>query len=156
MKIECILKRKGGTTIGIGDSIYTFAPEQADGPHVAEVANPEHAQRLLGIPEAYRIYGEAPLAAPAHAPAPAPVAAPEQPKPQPQPEPATAEAEQEDEGKYQDRDGDGDVDSDDMLMLTKGELAEMYEEKFGEKPNARMTKPELADALLKAKDAASQ
>lgn len=57
MKIECILKREGGSKVEIGSTEYHFAP-QADGAHVAEVSNNGHIQRFLSIPEGYRIYGE--------------------------------------------------------------------------------------------------
>ncbi len=56
MKIECILKRPGGTHAEIGGITYHFAPN-ADGAHVADVADNDHIQRFLGIPEGYRIYG---------------------------------------------------------------------------------------------------
>lgn len=55
MKIECKLKREGGSTIDIGGVAYEFKP-QADGAHVADVGNKEHAERFLSIPEAYGIY----------------------------------------------------------------------------------------------------
>ena len=57
MKIECILKREGGSKVEIGGTEYHFAP-QPDGAHVAEVSNNGHIQRFLSIPEGYRIYGE--------------------------------------------------------------------------------------------------
>ncbi len=63
MKIECILKREGGTHVKIGKTDYHFEP-QADGAHVADVPDDEHAQRFLSIGEAYKIYrGEAKPAA---------------------------------------------------------------------------------------------
>lgn len=59
MKIECKLIREGGTIVQIGKNEYHFAP-QADGAHVADVADDEHVARFLAIPEAYKIYkGEA-------------------------------------------------------------------------------------------------
>lgn len=54
MKIECILKRNGGTIAEIEGVEYHFA-EQADGAHVADVESTEHVERFLAIPEAYRI-----------------------------------------------------------------------------------------------------
>ena len=57
MKIECKLKREGGSTIEIGGTTYEFLPD-ANGAHVAEVANTEHAERFLAIPEAYGIHGK--------------------------------------------------------------------------------------------------
>lgn len=55
MKIECKLKREGGTVIDIDGIDYTFVP-QADGAHVAEVTKEAHIERLLGISDAYCIY----------------------------------------------------------------------------------------------------
>jgi hypothetical protein len=57
MKIECILKRPGGTHAEIGGITYHFAPN-SDGAHVADVTDNKHIQRFFGIPEGYRIYGE--------------------------------------------------------------------------------------------------
>jgi hypothetical protein len=73
MKIECILHRKGGTHVEMPGKTYHFA-EQADGRHVADVANDTHIERFLAIPEAYRI-ARAP-GEPEPAPLPVPVAAP--------------------------------------------------------------------------------
>jgi hypothetical protein len=55
MKIECKLKREGGSKIDLDNIEYHFAPG-ADGAHVAEVENDEHIARFLAIPEGYRIY----------------------------------------------------------------------------------------------------
>ena len=61
MKIECILKRDGGTRTDIGGVAYHFAP-LSDGAHVAEVAETAHIDRFLSIPEGYRVYhGQAEL-----------------------------------------------------------------------------------------------
>jgi hypothetical protein len=61
--IECKIIREGGSIIPMGDVEYHFAP-RADGAHVAEVENEEHADRFLSITEGYRLYrGE--VAAPA-------------------------------------------------------------------------------------------
>lgn len=56
MKIECKLRRDGGTKVELGDIEYHFE-EQADGAHVADVTNEEHLARFLAIPEAYKIHG---------------------------------------------------------------------------------------------------
>lgn len=53
MKIECILKRKGGTEITLGATKYHFTPDELDR-HVAEVSDETHINRLLSITEAYR------------------------------------------------------------------------------------------------------
>lgn len=55
MKIQCILKREGGTIAEIGGMEYHFEP-LADGAHVADVENTEHRDRFLAIAEAYRLY----------------------------------------------------------------------------------------------------
>ena len=82
MKIECILKRDGGTRTDIGGVAYHFAP-LADGAHVAEVAQTDHIDRFLSIPEGYRVYhGQAePKAPPEPITRPATVQQAEQPKP---------------------------------------------------------------------------
>lgn len=59
MKVECKLKREGGTKIDIDGTEYHFKP-QADGAHVAEITDEAHLERLQQIPEAYKPYkGEA-------------------------------------------------------------------------------------------------
>lgn len=80
MKIECKLKREGGSVIELGGVEYHFKP-QADGAHVDDVAYEEHIERFLSIPEAYCIYK--PGTAVKEAPAAAPVAK-ETSEPQPQ------------------------------------------------------------------------
>jgi hypothetical protein len=54
MKIECILKRKGGSHIEMPGKKYYFEPQE-DGRHIAEVEVDDHIERFLAIPEAYRI-----------------------------------------------------------------------------------------------------
>lgn len=54
MKIESIIKRKNGTTVQFGKSAYHFKPEVPGGPHVAEVADEDHAEKLLTIADGYR------------------------------------------------------------------------------------------------------
>jgi hypothetical protein len=88
MLIECKLKRKGGTKIEFanedGDVThnYHFVP-RADlpaVPHLAEITEPAHIERLLTLPEAYREFtGQAPTkrAATITKPAAAPAAEPE-------------------------------------------------------------------------------
>lgn len=55
MKIECKLKREGGTKAEIEGVVYHFAPQE-DGAHVAEVLKESHQDRFLSISEAYRLY----------------------------------------------------------------------------------------------------
>lgn len=54
MKIECKLKREGGSHIDFGSVVYHFAPDK-NGSHVAEVTDKDHIGRLLSINEAYQI-----------------------------------------------------------------------------------------------------
>lgn len=56
MKIECLLKRIGGTKAEIGGVEYHFA-EQADGKFIAEVTDKSHIERFLSILEAYQEAG---------------------------------------------------------------------------------------------------
>lgn len=59
MKIECKIKREGGSVIDIDGTEYHFKPEVKDGPHYCTVANKKHAQRFLAIPEGYCLPGGA-------------------------------------------------------------------------------------------------
>lgn len=59
MKIECLLKRDGGSIVTLGSKSYHFAPDDA-GRHVADVETEAHVERLLSITEGYRLVaGEA-------------------------------------------------------------------------------------------------
>lgn len=55
MKIECILKREGGSVVDLYGTEYHFEP-LADGAHVAEVTEETHIDRFLSISEAYKVY----------------------------------------------------------------------------------------------------
>ena len=61
MKIECLIRRRRGSTVKMDDQVYTFLPEQEDGPHVAEVKNRTHVKRLLNI-KSFCIPGNPPIA----------------------------------------------------------------------------------------------
>lgn len=52
MKIELKIRRQGGSRVKMGNTTYHFAPEKDDpnGPHVADVTDQAHAERLLSIP----------------------------------------------------------------------------------------------------------
>lgn len=54
MKLECILHRPGGTTVDLDGQQYHFAPTE-EGPHACEIENEDHIDRLLAIPEGYRL-----------------------------------------------------------------------------------------------------
>lgn len=62
--IECLLIRKGGTQVDIGDKTIYHFKDDGNGAHVATISNPEHIGILLGIREAYRVYGAAAVEAP--------------------------------------------------------------------------------------------
>ncbi len=55
MKIECILKRQGGTFAEIDGIEYHFEPV-ADGAHVADVTLEAHIDRFLAIADGYKLY----------------------------------------------------------------------------------------------------
>lgn len=64
--IQCVLRRKGGTRVTFGHNLvnqktYHFKPIDSDdenSPHVCDVDNEEHADRLLSIRESYRLFRE--------------------------------------------------------------------------------------------------
>jgi len=56
MKIECTLKRHGGTRVELFGAEYHFAPNENDGAHVCEVGDESAIERLLSISEAYKEY----------------------------------------------------------------------------------------------------
>jgi hypothetical protein len=122
MKIECKLKREGGSSIEIGGTTYEFLPD-ANGAHVAEVANTEHAERFLAIPEAYGIHGKTKAA----------------------PAPVVNDEEESDEGNEGDQENPVDVCTEDEIA----EIKEAYREKFGKAPHHSM-KVESIIAKLEA------
>lgn len=64
MKIECTLKRQGGTVIDLFGQTYHFQPDDS-GSHVADVEDEQAIQRLLDIPESFRQFtGPAPVQLP--------------------------------------------------------------------------------------------
>lgn len=73
--IECKLIREGGSFVALGTTEYHFSP-QADGAHVAQVADEEHVDIFLAI-NGYRLYRGKVEAAPVEAPAATEPAAPE-------------------------------------------------------------------------------
>lgn len=55
MLIENKLKRRGGSFVDMGDGTTYHFKDDGTGREVASVTNPAHIQRLLSIPEGYRI-----------------------------------------------------------------------------------------------------
>ena len=122
MKIECKLKRAGGTVAELEGVEYHFAP-QADGAHVVEIENVEHIERFLSIPSAYCIYGVSRA-------------------------PVAVETESEDEDQDEDEEIDGDINGDGVVddKDERAALAAAFTEKFGKAPHHK-----LSIASLKAK-----
>lgn len=52
--IECKLHRPGGSKVDIGGTEYHFKPDDV-GQHVCLIEDVDHRDRLLSIPEAYRL-----------------------------------------------------------------------------------------------------
>lgn len=128
MKIECTLKRKGGTVAEIDGTEYHFQPD-ADGRHVAEVADEKHINRFLDIREGYRcadkITATIPEAAAKSAVTPAedPAYVPE----------SVTEPD------------DNEVD----LEAYRKELAEAYKAKFGRRPHHKWSIEKIEQELAK-------
>ncbi len=55
MRIECKLKREGGTNVELDGRTYEFR-DNGKGEHVCEVDDDEHLAKLLAIPEGYRLH----------------------------------------------------------------------------------------------------
>lgn len=51
MKIQSIIRRKNGTTVDLGGTVYFFSPAND---HVCDVENEAHAERFLSIKEGFR------------------------------------------------------------------------------------------------------
>lgn len=66
MKIQCLIRRSGGSEVTFDAcdrwpaGTYRFKPESdaADAPHVAEVTEERHIHRLLSMPDVYRMVVE--------------------------------------------------------------------------------------------------
>lgn len=56
VRIECLARRPGGTTVRLGGKRYHFRPEEGIEAHTALVANATHVARMLSIREGYRRY----------------------------------------------------------------------------------------------------
>lgn len=57
MLVESVIRRTGGTRVRLHDVEYVFTPG-ADGRHLCEVENADHAQTLCAIPEGFRMADE--------------------------------------------------------------------------------------------------
>jgi hypothetical protein len=137
MKIQCILKRTGGSHIELGGTNYHFAPQE-DGRHIAEVTDEAHISRFLSIPEAYRVVADAPVApALAAAPIPAPTTAilnPGVTDPALQGNPLESD------------DGEPVTDQSELRKL----LASQYKERFGRLPHGKWDAAKIDEELKKS------
>ena len=53
MLVRCKTERKGGSLVEFPGAAYHFRPAEPGGPHVAEIGDAAHLERLLSIPEGY-------------------------------------------------------------------------------------------------------
>lgn len=60
--MECLIKRPEGTTVTFPGVIYEFKPAAKGEPHLCNITNTEHAERLAAIPEGYRYAAGTPAA----------------------------------------------------------------------------------------------
>lgn len=135
MKIACKLIREGGTKVEFGSKVYHFQPDPAfGGKHVADVSDKEHVGRLLSISEAYEM---AENDAPAPTPRQPPVEPPKNQKPE-QPE-QDEQDDSGDEGDESQPDGFDDMD--------RAALVDIYTDRFGSPPPARIGKQGLIASL---------
>lgn len=138
MKIECILRREGGTRAEIGGTTYHFKPvDLPDAPHLADIADREHIARFLSITEGYRLAeseseGVAAVIVEAPVTPVTPTHSHQMPAPVTPVEPATV-AEPVIGDNYDDLDRDA--------------LAELYAARFGSRAPAHIKKASLITAL---------
>lgn len=154
MKMMCKLKRPAGTQVTLGDVTYDFQPDQ-HGRHVCQVDREDHQDIFLGIPEGYRplvedaesikVEGTVPVASQTLMPG------------------GTGEDDDEDEDESNDGETSGDdstpdpdeqepeapVDDElDLEALNDEELAKVYVEVMGKKPNANAKRDTLINHIV--------
>jgi hypothetical protein len=123
MKIESLLRRKGGTKVTLDGVEYHFKPGP-DGREFADVTNSDHIGIFASIREGYRVAG-----AETKAPEPVKPAAPA-----PQPSPAYI-------------DGATEPHKDDLDKLDRPALAELFAKRFGRPPAPRLSPEKIIEAL---------
>jgi ribosomal protein L12E/L44/L45/RPP1/RPP2 len=173
VKIECILKRAGGTKVTLGGTRYHFLADDQDR-HVAEVENEAHQRVFLNIPEGYRSLEAVPvpvvtqeealatlaaaypgvdvaalLASAAAAPAAPEATAPEATAP----EATAADAAQTGTKGGDAANADG---ANELNALSDDELRALFEKEVGRKPNAKATADTLIAQILAARDEAGK
>lgn len=117
MKIESLLRRKGGTKVTLDDVEYHFKPGP-DGREFADVTNPDHVGIFASIREGYRVAGEK---------------AEKEPEPEAVKESLTTDATSES--------------ADGLDKLDRVALAELYTTRFGKPPASSLGKAKLIEAL---------
>lgn len=125
MKIESLLRRKGGTKVTLDGVEYHFKPGP-DGREFADVTNPDHIGIFASIREGYRVAGSETKAPEPTKPA-APASAPE-------PRPAYI-------------DGATEPHKDDLDKLDRPALAELYAKRHGRHPAPRLSPEKIIEAL---------
>lgn len=125
MKIESLLRRKGGTKVTLDGVEYHFIPGP-DGREFADVTNPDHIGIFASIREGYCVAG-----AETKAPEPAKPAAP---APQPKPSPTYIDAATEPH-------------NDNLDKLDRPALADLYAKRFGRHPAPRLSPDKIIEAL---------
>lgn len=140
MQIECTIKREGGTRATIGTTTYHFKPD-ADGRHVAEVADPNHITAFLRV-GCYIMDG-----AEASEPTPQPAA--------PAPEFGGADEDEDlDEDEEQGEDLDGEPDEGVPLEeWSEGDLIEEYSRVFKKSPHPNTKRETLVAKIAAAREA---
>lgn len=136
--IHSTLYRKGGTHVTLDGTKYHFIDDDK-GRQVAPVANPDHVERFLQIPEGYKLLRDdaatSALATPmGAAPVPQPQARTEAAKPPQQSKPEA--------GSTESKEPAGDTALDDM---DTNQLRAAFEEEVGRKPH-----PQAKDDTMRA------
>ncbi|MEO9629565.1 MAG: hypothetical protein ABJG14_03905 [Sulfitobacter sp.] len=151
--IHSILYRQGGTKVTLGDTTYHFIDDDK-GRQVAPVANPDHVERFLQIPEGYKLLRDdaatsAPTTPMGAAPAPQtptePAKAPQQEQgQQTKPEAGNSEPKAPEQAKepQQPAKPAGDTALDDM---DTDQLRAAFEDEVGRKPH-----PQAKDDTMRA------
>ena len=129
MRIESILRRKGGTKVTLDGVEYHFMPD-SEGREFADVTNERHIGIFTSIPEGYRAVN-----APAKAPAVEPVSPPS---------PAAPVAETANEPAVEPLPANVD-------KLERAALADLYEKHFGRRPAPRLSPEKILQALYDGK-----
>jgi len=171
MEIECLIRRKGGTDVTLGDTTIKFRPVEQGGAHIAKVDDKAHIGKLLAIPEAYAIYDPDGTAPKAPKPKPNVPEAPDAPAPDkddaefdddaddfeddgveptgdPEPEPEDAD---EEGPTLEDMVADPALITEDIANKASGpDLELLFHAKIGRPPNPRSKDPKRREHLVAA------